>query len=81
MKSCVQIVTLLGLIVVRPEKLDVAWIDPGYVQGDAAHSIASTIGDMQYFECLGKVHRMPTSLPTAGRNKLVEAFLYDNSRS
>jgi hypothetical protein len=57
------------------ERIDLAWIDPGYVSGHFAHSIASAASDMDYFGCLGAIHRFPTSLPALGRNVLVQAFL------
>jgi GT2 family glycosyltransferase len=62
-----------------PEKIDVGWIDPGYVTGHFAHSISSSIAQMQYHECFGNVHRLSSSLPTAGRNLLVDEFLKGDS--
>ena len=58
-----------------PERIDVGWIDPGVVPGDFALSIASTVADMQYHECLGKLYRKAASLPGLGRNQIVEEFL------
>lgn len=83
MKSLLREALLCGVVYCKvvnyPEKIDVAWIDPGYVSGHFAHSIASSLAQMQYHECFGNVHRMPTSLPTAGRNRLVDAFLKGDS--
>lgn len=62
------------------QKIDVAWIDPGHTPGPFTHSIADSIGDMEYFGCLGKVHRFGTSMPALGRNILVrDGFLKGDS--
>lgn len=57
------------------EKISVAWIDPGYVEGDFAHSLASVVGAMSYFGCLGEVYRGSSSRPNASRNMVVNQFL------
>ena len=62
-----------------PEKIDIAWCDPGYVSGHFAHSIAESIADLEYFGALGKVHRLSTSLVAKGRNMLVDQFLDGDS--
>jgi len=61
-----------------PEKIDVAWIDPGYVTGNFAHSIASAVKDMEYFGCAGRIFRASTSIPIRSRNMVVEEFLQDS---
>lgn len=63
-----------------PEKIDIAWIDPGYVPAQFAHSIASAAADMQYHECLGHVYRFGTSLPALGRNVIIrDGYLKNDS--
>lgn len=63
-----------------PQKIDVAWIDPGHTPGHFTHSIAASVADMEYFGCLGKVHRFGTSMPNLGRNILVrDGFLRGDS--
>ena len=61
------------------EKIDCAWIDPGYVSGNFAWSIASAMADLEYFGSYGAVYRFATSLPALGRNILVEKFLEGDS--
>lgn len=63
----------------KAQLIDAAWIDPGYVSGHFAHSIASTTADMDYFGCMGRIHRFATSLPALGRNILVQGFLEGKS--
>jgi len=62
-----------------PEKIDVGWIDPGVVHGNFAASLASTVADMQYHECLGEIYRAPTSIPAHGRSKVAWKFLNGDS--
>ncbi len=62
-----------------PEKIDIAWCDPGYTSGHFAHSIASAAADMEYFGTMGKIHRLSTSLLARGRNVLVDEFLHGDS--
>lgn len=64
---------------IRMTRVDVGWIDPGYVAGHFAWSIASSTADMQYFGIMGQVHRFSTSLPAYGRNIVVDGFLKGDS--
>lgn len=57
------------------ERVDIAWIDPGYTSGHFAHSIAMAAAELQYFGAFGRAHRMAASIPAAGRNALVAEFL------
>lgn len=61
------------------ERIDIGYIDPGYTIGEFAHNLAATAADMSYFGCLGRIHRVPSSLPALGRNMVVEAFLGGDS--
>jgi hypothetical protein len=61
------------------EQIDIGWIDPEQVSGHFAHSIAEAARDMQYFECLGQVHRYSASQPIVARNTIVQQFLDGNS--
>lgn len=56
-------------------RIDIGWVDPGYVEGDFAHSLASVVGAMSYFGCLGTIHRASSSRPNASRNMVVKEFL------
>jgi len=64
----------------QAERIDIGWIDPEYVSGHFAHSIASQVRDMEYFGCAGQVHRYTASQPIMARNQLFQDFL-DNSDS
>jgi len=64
---------------IMPEKIDVGWIDPGYSSGHFTHSLAQEVGRMEYFGCLGNLHRVSTSIPNRSRNMVVEAFLGGDS--
>ena len=61
------------------EKIDVGWIDPGFSSGHFTHSLAQEVGRMEYFGCLGNLHRVSTSIPLRSRNMVVEAFLEGDS--
>jgi len=61
--------------VLNPETISIGWIDPGNVEGEFAHSLASVVGAMSYFGCLGEIHRGSSSRPNASRNMLVQEFL------
>lgn len=62
------------------DKIDIAWIDPGYTTGKFTLSIAGTCADLADAGRLGRLHRMSTSLPALGRNTLVrDGFLAGNS--
>lgn len=63
-----------------PELIDIGWIDPGYTTGKFTLSIAAAAADMSYFGCMGRIHRVPSSLPARGRNMVVEAFLQGESQ-
>ncbi len=58
-----------------PEKIDVGWVDPEYVSGHFAHSIAGQIRDMEYHDCAGRIYRHSASQPIVARNNLVREFL------
>jgi len=60
------------------EKIDVGWIDPGYVSGHFAHSIAGQIKDAEYFGCAGRIFRQSSSIPIRSRNQVVEEFLSES---
>jgi GT2 family glycosyltransferase len=62
-----------------PEKIDTAWIDPGFTNGNFTHSIASAVKDMEYFGCAGRIFRASTSIPLRSRNMVVEEFLQDSN--
>ena len=57
------------------ETISIGWIDPGNVEGEFAHSLASVTGAMSYFGCLGEIHRATSSRPNASRNMMVREFL------
>jgi len=58
----------------------VAWIDPGMTEGQFTHSLASVVGAMSYFGCLGEIHRGTSSRPNASRNQVVNEFLETDSQ-
>jgi hypothetical protein len=61
-------------------KIDIGWVDPGYVSGHFTHSIIRQAVDMQYFEALGGVHAsVGSSLIAAARNSVVDEFLKGDS--
>ena len=57
------------------ERISIGWIDPGTVEGEFAHSLASVVGAMSYFGCLGEIHRASSSRLNASRNMVVKEFL------
>src|SRR3990167_1029005 len=57
------------------ERISIGWIDPGTVEGEFAHSLASVTGAMAYFGCLGEIHRASSSRLNASRNMVVNEFL------
>ena len=61
------------------QKISVGWIDPGYTEGEFTHSLASVVGAMSYFGCLGEVIRATSSRPNASRNMVVDEFLRTDS--
>jgi GT2 family glycosyltransferase len=65
---------------VEPETIDIGWCDPGQVSGMFATSLGATIRDMEYHGCMGKIHRVQSSLLVAARNTVVQKFL-DESNS
>jgi hypothetical protein len=60
---------------VEAEKIDVGWVDPGITEGAFTHSLASCVGAMSYFGCLGEVRRASSSRPNASRNMIAREFL------
>lgn len=59
----------------KPEIIDVGWSDHGTTAGLFTASIGATIRDMEYFGCMGKIHRVRSSIPTHSRNEVVRLFL------
>lgn len=59
----------------KAEKIDIAFCDPGYVSGYFAVSLAATTRDMEYHDCMGKLHREQGSLLSLSRNLNVQKFL------
>lgn len=57
------------------EKISIGWIDPGMTEGAFTHSLASVVGAMSYFGCLGEIHRATSSRPNVSRNTVVSDFL------
>jgi len=61
-----------------PEIIDVGWVDPEYVSGHFAHSIAGQIRDMEYHDCAGRIYRHSASQPIVARNNVMQEFLDDS---
>lgn len=57
------------------EKIDIAWCDPEFVSGHFAHSLATTIRDMEYHGCAGRVFRHSAPQQNSARNANVTEFL------
>ncbi len=58
-----------------PEKITIGWIDPGYVIGEFATSIAKQARDMEYFGCMDQIARHSSSLPLRSKNQMVQSWL------
>jgi hypothetical protein len=63
----------------QPERIDIAWCDPGYTDGRFTQSIAAMSADLQYHEAMGQIHRVESSLLVHARNAAVESFLTRSS--
>lgn len=59
----------------QPDKIAVGWIDPEFVSGFFAQSMAAQLRDMEYFGCAGKVLRVTKAQPVDARNKICKLFL------
>lgn len=57
------------------QKIATGWIDPEFVSGFFAQSMAAQLRDMEYFGCAGKVLRYTASQPIDARNEIVRQFL------
>lgn len=62
------------------ERVDIGWVDPGYVSGHFTRAIAKQAVDMEYFGIMGDVHAAHgTSILAKGRNAVVAEFLEGDS--
>src|SRR3990167_3778761 len=61
--------------VLEAQLIDVGWIDPGMTEGQFTQSLASVVGAMAYFGCLGEIRRASSSRLNASRNMIVREFL------
>lgn len=59
----------------QPDKIATAWVDPEFVSGFFAQSMAAQLRDMEYFECAGKVLRYTSAQQIDSRNMICKIFL------
>ena len=62
-----------------PERIDIGFCHPGFVEGRFAASLAATARDLEYHEAMGMIHQVESSLLVHARNRVVETFLTTSS--
>lgn len=62
-----------------PERIDIGFCHPGYVEGRFAASLAATARDLEYHGAMGMIHQIESSLLVHARNAVVESFLTTSS--
>jgi hypothetical protein len=62
-----------------PERIDIGFCHPGYVDGRFAASLAATTRDLEYHEAMGMIHQVESSLLVHARNAVVDTFLKTSS--
>jgi hypothetical protein len=62
-----------------PERIDIGFCHPGFVEGRFAASLAATARDLEYHEAMGMIHQIESSLLVHARNAVVDSFLKKSS--